>query len=133
MFTIPDIRVGELLSCGSLGVFPLYSEPSLFPDRTLDYLLPHEAMDRGTVVVTEVSEAGSVPDLLVRNDSDLPVLMLDGTELRGGKQSRVLNATVLLGGWSQTHIPCPALKWEGGMGCPGTSALVRTARRRFGV
>ena len=73
MFTMPEVRVGEPLSCGSLGVFPLFSERSLFPDRTLDYLLPNEAMEGGTVVVTEVSEAGSVPELRVRNDGDLPV------------------------------------------------------------
>ena len=105
MFAIPEVRVGEPLSCGSLGVFPLYSERSLFPDHTLDYLLPNEAMEGGTVIVTEVSEAGSVPEVRVRNDGDLPVLMLDGTELRGGLQCRVLNTTVLLGGRSETLIP----------------------------
>jgi hypothetical protein len=115
MLTLPEFRVGEPLSCGSLGVFPLFSERSLFPDRALDYLLPNEAMEGGTVVVTEVSEAGSVPEVRVRNDGDLPVLMLDGTELRGGKQCRVLNTSVLLGGRSETLIPVSCVergRWE---------------------
>jgi hypothetical protein len=36
---IPEIRVGEPICCGALTVFPLYPERTLFPDRTLDYLL----------------------------------------------------------------------------------------------
>ena len=36
--------------------------------------------------------------------------MLDGTELRGGKQTRVLNTTVLLGGRSETRIPVSCIE-----------------------
>ena len=86
--TMPDVRVGEPLSCGSLAVFPLFSECSLFAgdENRLEYLLAHEAMARGSVVVTEVSDEGVVGDLLVRNDGETPVLMLDGSSLMGGKQ-----------------------------------------------
>ena len=110
--SMPDVRVGEPLSCGSLAVFPLFSECSLFAqdENRLDYLLAHEAMARGTVVVTEVSDEGVVSDLLVRNDDETPILMLDGTELRGGKQTRVLNTTALLGGRSETRIPVSCIE-----------------------
>jgi hypothetical protein len=47
------------------------------------------------VRVTEVSREGSVPDLCLVNDADRPVLLLDGEELRGAKQNRVLNLTIL--------------------------------------
>ena len=110
--TMPDVRVGEPLSCGSLAVFPLFSERSLFAEdeNRLEYLLAHEAMARGTVVVTEVSDEGVVGDLLVRNDGETPVLMLDGSSLMGGKQSRVLNTTALLGGRSETRIPVSCIE-----------------------
>jgi hypothetical protein len=42
-----------------------------------------------------VSEGGSVPHLLFINDAMRPVLLLDGEELVGAKQNRVLNLTVL--------------------------------------
>ena len=57
------------------------------------------------VTVREVSQAGSIPDLLVQNDGDLPCLILEGTELRGHKQHRMLNATALVGSRSHARIP----------------------------
>jgi len=119
--TMPDAGVGEPLSCGSLAVFPLFSGRSLFAEdeNRLEYLLAHEAMARGSVVVTEVSNEGVVGDLLVRNDSETPVLMLDGSSLMGGKQSRVLNTTALLGGRSETRIPVSCIevgRWGGTWG-----------------
>jgi hypothetical protein len=54
-----------------------------------------EALSSGRVRVTEVSREGSVPDLCLVNDADRPVLLLDGEELRGAKQNRVLNLTIL--------------------------------------
>ena len=48
---------------------------------------------------------GSVPELVVVNDSDHFVLLLDGEELAGAKQNRVLNTTILLDKRSRTKIP----------------------------
>jgi hypothetical protein len=50
----------------------------------------------GWVTIGEVSDAGSVPTLVVKNNADRPVLLLDGEELLGAKQNRILNTTVLL-------------------------------------
>ena len=44
-------------------------------------------------MITEVSEGGSVPELRVVNKGDARILVLDGEELRGAKQNRVLNTT----------------------------------------
>ena len=99
---LPEVRVGEPLHCEALTVFPLFAERSLFSP---EYILAHEAMELGTVTVREVSDAGSIPDLLVENNGDLPCLILEGTELRGSKQHRMLNATALIGQKSQARIP----------------------------
>jgi hypothetical protein len=98
----PDVRVGDPLHCGGLAVFPLNAEHSLFSP---EYVLSHEAMAAGTVTVREVSAAGSIPDLLVENNGDLPCLILEGTELRGSKQHRMLNSSALIGGGCQIRIP----------------------------
>lgn len=70
-----------------------------------EYITLGEALERSLVTVTEVSEGGSVPDLKVANRADVAVLMLDGEELAGAKQNRVLNTTILLGAGTETVIP----------------------------
>jgi hypothetical protein len=57
------------------------------------------------VTVQEVSEGGSVPDLLVENSGAIRVLFLEGEELVGAKQNRILNTSVLLPARSKIKIP----------------------------
>ena len=49
-----------------------------------------------SVLVEEVSEGGSVPDLLVDNKGAARVLFLEGEELIGAKQNRMTNRSILL-------------------------------------
>jgi transposase len=60
------------------------------------------------VTVQEVSEGGSVPDLLVENSGDTRVLFLEGEELVGAKQNRILNTSVDAApdgpAWPDEHI-----------------------------
>jgi hypothetical protein len=123
---IPDVRVGEPSTCGNAAVFPLFAGLPL--DRSLDYLLASEAMAAGTLSVREVSEEGSVGELLAENVGDRHVLFLEGDEMKGGKQNRVLASTVLVAGTSRTRIPVACTepgRWEydsrqfsGGSRCP---------------
>lgn len=71
--------------------------PLLRPSSTAvpDYLLLERAIAQGLARVTEMAADGSVPELRFQNDSDQPVLLLDGEELIGAKQNRILNVTVL--------------------------------------
>ena len=101
MSTLPDVRVGDPVRHESLAVFPLFSAPV----GDVDYLLSDEAIRAGSVTVEEVSEGGSVPNLLVTNQGDSRVLFLEGEELRGAKQNRVLNTSVLVAAHSKTPIP----------------------------
>ena len=64
-----------------------------------------EAIECSLLTVTEVSEGGHVPELKVINRGDKPVLLIDGEELVGAKQNRVLNTTILLKEKSETVIP----------------------------
>lgn len=101
MFTFPGIRIGEPIRHESLTVFPLFAELN----GQLEYLLSDEAIQAGSVTVQEVSEGGSVPDLLVENTGDIRVLFLEGEELVGAKQNRILNTSVLLPAKSKIEIP----------------------------
>jgi ARG/rhodanese/phosphatase superfamily protein len=101
MSTLPDIVVGNPACHEALTVFPLFLNAS----TGVDYLLSDEAISAGSVTVEEVSEGGSVPNLLVSNKGDSRVLFLEGEELRGAKQNRVLNTSVLIAAHSKTPIP----------------------------
>ncbi|AMV36045.1 ARPP-1 family domain-containing protein [Planctomyces sp. SH-PL62] len=101
MTMLPELRIGDPIRHEALTVFPLFSPP----DEAVDYLLSDEAIGAGTVTVEEVDEGGSVPQLLVNNAGDSSVLFLEGEELRGAKQNRVLNTSVLVAARSKTKIP----------------------------
>jgi hypothetical protein len=72
---------------------------------TPDYLVLDDALALGVVEITEVSEAGSVPNLRVRNKGPQPVLIIDGEELVGAKQNRVVNLSILVPAASDLTIP----------------------------
>jgi hypothetical protein len=99
--TLDALRFGEPQAHGPLAVLPLLGGGPGGPEyRTLA-----EALKRGTLTITEVSEGGHVPELRVDNRDALPVLLLDGEELRGAKQNRVLNTTVLAPAKSVLTVP----------------------------
>lgn len=98
---LPTVRVGDPLRHEALSVFPLFSEAN----GGVDYRLSDDALSDESLLVEEVSEGGSVPDLLVENKGDLRVLFLEGEELVGAKQNRILNTSVLVAAHSKIEIP----------------------------
>ena len=98
---IEKLETARAIGHMNLTLVPLRGEGG----GQLDYILSEEAIAAGTLTVTEVSESGSVPELLAENASDRMVLLLDGEELVGAKQNRILNTTVLLKANSKTKIP----------------------------
>lgn len=99
--TLSTLEVGTPTTCHNLTLYPLLGKGCSHPD----YLTLDEALAQGSAHITEVSEGGSVPDLRFVNESDRPVLLLDGEELVGAKQNRVLNLTLLVPARSTLLIP----------------------------
>jgi hypothetical protein len=77
------------------------------PGESVEYLLSDEAIAAGSLTVEEIGEGGSVPNLLVSYDGDCRVLFLEGEELKGAKQNRVLNTSVLVAAQSKTTTRRP--------------------------
>ena len=98
---LKEVKFGEIQVHNHVAVIPTISTNGSGPD----YLTLKEAMERNLLTITEVSEGGHVPELKVSNKGDKPVLLLDGEELSGAKQNRVLNTTILLKEKSETTIP----------------------------
>jgi hypothetical protein len=95
------VTPGEPLTSGGFTMVPLLDGRDASPG----YLTLDEAIGTGSFRVTEVSESGSVPELLVLNDLGKPVLVVDGEELIGAKQNRIVNLTILVPARSRIHLP----------------------------
>jgi len=98
---LEGIELGEMQGFQNMGVVPLLAPSEGGPS----YLTLKGALEEGLLSVTEVSQGGSVPELKVTNNAESSVLLLDGEELAGAKQNRVLNTTILLKKKSDTVIP----------------------------
>lgn len=69
------------------------------------YISLSQAFEAGELLVTELSQGGSVPELKVVNKGKHHILILAGEELRGAKQNRVLNTSVIIGPESELVVP----------------------------
>lgn len=102
-------NVGRSLSSFILGEVQVHANmavvPILMAGNGLEYLTMKEALEAGLLQITEVSEGGNVPNLKAINKADKPVLLLDGEEVAGAKQNRVLNTTILVKEKSEVVIP----------------------------
>ncbi|NIA16343.1 MAG: hypothetical protein GWP08_19970 [Nitrospiraceae bacterium] len=96
-----DLRVGDPVESQNLTVVPLLGGLGDVPE----YHALDEALASGTLAVMEVDEAGSVPELAVQNTGEKDVLLLDGEELVGAKQNRILNLTILVAAGGKMKIP----------------------------
>jgi len=98
---LESVQFGEPQCYKRIAILPLIAPA----DGTLQYRTLGEALASSDVGITEVSAAGSVPELMVVNRANQPVLLIDGEELAGAKQNRVLNTSILLKEGSETKIP----------------------------
>jgi hypothetical protein len=85
----------------NMQVIPLFSEQK----EIISYLTLKEALEKRLLIIEEISKGGSVPELKVINLADVPVLLLDGEELAGAKQNRILNTTILVNAKAEQIIP----------------------------
>ncbi len=95
------MELGAAQSFENMTVFGLLTSLDGGPE----YITLKEALEKGVFKVAEVSEGGSVPELKVENMGDIAVLLLDGEELMGAKQNRVLNTTILVAPKSAIKVP----------------------------
>jgi len=98
---LSSFEFGEVQHFKNMAVLPILSPL----DDSPEYLVLKQALEQHVLVISEVSHEGRVPELKVINKGEMPVLLLDGEELAGAKQNRVLNTTLLLGKKSETIIP----------------------------
>ena len=98
---LKSIKLGEPRMHSGIGLWPVLAEARPEPV----YITLVEALSQEGFKITEVSEGGSVPELHVVNETPHRVLLFDGEELKGAKQNRILNTTILIEAGSQLGVP----------------------------
>src|SRR3954469_14208191 len=94
--------LGEPQVAGPLAVFPVFG-----PEQRLDYRAFAQATELGALV-KELDGGASVGELVVKNPTDLPLLVYEGEEVLGAQQNRTFDASVLVGAGKGVtlHVSC---------------------------
>jgi hypothetical protein len=98
---LKQCKLARKQSYKNLTVLPLLAPNGTKPD----YLTLEQGLDQNLVQITELDQDGSVPELRLRNKSKKKLLIVEGEELVGAKQNRIVNATFLVAGNTEIVIP----------------------------
>lgn len=98
---LASLKMGEPRIHNGIGLWPVFAE--IRPEPA--YITLVEALSVAGFKITEVSAGGSVPSLRVINETPHHVLLFDGEELKGAKQNRILNTTILIAAGSALDVP----------------------------
>jgi hypothetical protein len=97
------LALGEGMTHERMVVFPLFPA-STSGQHALQYRTLDQGIAEGLVQVTEQPSA-SVPELLIHNRGQVLILIVDGQEIVGGKQNRVVNTSFLIGAQTEMLLP----------------------------
>jgi hypothetical protein len=99
---LASLRVGVGAAHAGMTVFPIFASSTAVP--TLRYRTLEQAIGEGAVEVVEQASA-TVPELTLRNKSAVMIFVLDGEEVIGGRQNRIVNASFLIAANSTVTLP----------------------------
>jgi hypothetical protein len=78
----------------------------------VEYVTLEQGIESGQVHVEEMPGSGSVQEVVVVNDSPLPVVIIDGEEIIGAKQNRLVNTTLVAAANSRITIPVSCVEHQ---------------------
>ena len=107
MKTIATAKVGQPVRHRGVSIFPLYLETKH----------PSSAVVADDSLEVSELESASVPQLLVTNNKDVPVIIPAGRVLEGGRQTRTVNVSILVPAGATITIPVSCVeagRWHGG-------------------
>jgi hypothetical protein len=99
---LASLRVGVGAAHAGMTVFPVFASSTTAP--ALRYRTLEQAIAEGAVEVVEQASA-TVPELTLRNKGDVMIFVLDGEEVIGGRQNRIVNASFLIAANSTVTLP----------------------------
>lgn len=128
---IGELKIGEALAFNRLVIRPIF----VSTDYQLPFLTLEEALERNALEITEKDEGASVPELFVKNKGSRDVIVIEGEELRGAKQNRIVNTTIIIPAGSEIVVPVSCVergRWRyvSERFSSGESVLYPSLRRR---
>jgi hypothetical protein len=99
---LASLRVGVGAAHAGMTVFPIFAGNTA--SSPLRYLTLEQAIADGAVEVVEQASA-TVPELTLRNKGAVMIFVLDGEEVIGGRQNRIVNASFLIAANSTVTLP----------------------------
>jgi hypothetical protein len=115
---LSGLTLGPPRRFGGLCLYPLIGDDLRIGDdlSAMRYHLLDTALTAGTLTIAEQEGGGTVPELAVTNRGDMRVLIVDGEELVGAKQNRIVNTSVLVEAHSTLALPVSCVeagRWHG--------------------
>ncbi len=92
--------LGEPVVHGNLAVYPVRASVRA---EIAEYLTLDEALEKGLIEVTERDDA-EVNSVFVTNHADLPVYLMAGEVILGGKQDRVVAKDTVVPAHAEKHV-----------------------------
>lgn len=102
-----SISLGGLNYVKGLGIIPIRTE-EVIEIPALETL--ETALEKGFARITETGPGGEVPFLKLENTGDRPIIILDGEEVVGGKQNRIVNTTLVIPASTKMKIPVSCIE-----------------------
>ena len=102
--TIPNLEtaaVGRPITRLGISLFPVYLTANQ---------LPEIATGPTAGIVLDELPAASVPQLVVTNPTEQPILLVEGEQFVGGRQNRTINVSVLVPSQATVEIPVSCLE-----------------------
>jgi hypothetical protein len=125
---VARLRPGAPIALGADVVVPVLLEGG-GPDADL----LDEGIAAGITALREVNEHGEVGRVRVRHDGGKLLLLLDGDQLLGAKQNRVINASFLVAPGQEVDIPVSCVergRWQYRARAFGASGVTMTGTAR---
>lgn len=98
---LASIKIGDRQRYENLEIFPLFNTRS----SPVYYSLVDEAMRKGDLIIEEIGEYGRVPQLFFKNKGAEKVLVVEGAQIIGLKQNRIINMSILIKENSELIVP----------------------------
>ena len=100
---LSSVALGDPIAHGNIVMVPILGGP--LAEREPAYLTLDQAFEREAIAILERSSRPVVSELAARNVARLPVLILDGEVLAGGRQDRVASLSVLVPAEGSCRLP----------------------------
>lgn len=101
VFSLDSTEVIDIQKKDNISVVQLQFKKT----KNMDVLSVHEAIKLKYVEIKEIEDNESVNEIILENNSLHHILVLDGDLLKGAKQNRVANTSILIGPMSTVTIP----------------------------